>query len=261
VIALSLRDHAKAARRAAALGAIALASTGLAACGGSSSPVVAQVAGVGSISEATLNHWVPIEATLLYSTIPGGPVPKGVLPDPPSYSACIALLGSKGAKLVESGPKPTKTQLKSHCVARLQELKELALNILIGWDWTIGEGQRLGIKLTSGEIKQRFVEVNHRLFPKEEELTHYIERTGQTVSDLMFRAKVQLFEVKNGARVRAAAQGLSSLPAAQRQAAILRIDAQLPPSKSWAAKTSCRAGFVVSACKQYRGSSPPGLPN
>jgi foldase protein PrsA len=257
---MSLRGHAKAARRAAALGAIALASTGLAACGGSS-PVVAQVAGVGSISEATLNHWVRIEATLLYASIPSGPTPKGVLPDPPSYSACIALLGSKGAKLVETGPKPTKAQLKSDCVARLRELKELALNILIGWEWTIGEGQRLGIKLTSGEIKQRFVEVNHRLFPKEEELTHYIERTGQTVSDLMYRAKVQLFEVKNEARVRAAAQRLSSLPTAQRQAATLKLDAQLPPGKSWAAKTSCRAGFVVSACKQYRGSSPPGLPN
>jgi foldase protein PrsA len=239
-----------------------LVAAGLAACGGGGSdPVVAQVDGVGSITTTTLDHWIPVEAAVLYQEVPLGPIPKGVLPDPPSYTACIAFLRSYGSKLVENGAKQTTAQLKSRCEQQLHKLKVLTLNTLIDWDWILGAGASLGMKVTAAEIQRRFIEVNDRLFPQKAELPAYMEHTGQTVGDLMYRAKVQLFEVKEAARLTAATKALSALSAQQREAALRKLYANQPPNKQWAAKTSCRQGFVTSDCKQYKGSEAPGYPN
>lgn len=239
--------------------ATVLVAGGLAACGGGGSgDVVARVDGVGSISEATLNHWVPIVAAAFYQLVPTGPIPKGVLPDPPNYTACSAFLRSNEQKLNETVlPTP---QLKVKCEQRLHELRVAALNTLIDWDWTIGEGASLGMKETPAEIRRRFTEVASRLFPHKGELQTYMEHTGQTLADMMLRAKVQLIEVKETA-IFAAARNSSSLSAKQREATLRKLAASFPPNKQWAAKTSCRQGFVTSACREYRGSEAPGFPN
>lgn len=245
------------------LAATALAAGGLAACGGGGSGgVVAQIDGVGSVTEATLNHWIPVEAAVLYQEVPGGPIPKGVLPDAPGYTACITFLSAHGPKLVESaGTKPTTQQLRRNCEQQLHKLKVLTLNTLIDWYWTLGAGAALGMKVTPAEIQARFTEVNGRLFPHKGELRAYMENTGQTMTDLLFRAKVQLFEVKESARLTAAAESLAALSAQQRQAALRKLFANQPPNKQWAAKTSCLPGFVTSDCKQYTGTEAPGYPN
>lgn len=247
-----------------ALAAIAVAIVGLAACGGNSSnEIVAQVAGVGSISKAALDHWIPVEAVVLYQEDPTKPIPRGVIPDPPDYTACIAYLRSPPAKLVEHGPKPTTAQLKSKCQYRYEELKELTLNTLIGWDWLIGAGMKLGIKASEAEVGHWLTEVNERTFPQgQAELTTYLKLTRQTGADMLFRAKVQVFEVKLVHKKEAMEKLLPrSLTAQQRQSALARFTEYLPPGKQWAATTSCTKGYVVSACKQYKGSSPPGIPN
>jgi hypothetical protein len=58
---------------------------------------------------------------------------------------------------------------------------------------------------------------------------------------------------------------LKSLPkditAQQRQRAIAKFAEYLPPGKQWAAKTTCSKGYVVSACREYRGPLAPSIPN
>jgi foldase protein PrsA len=246
-----------------ALIAIAVAVVGVTACGGGNSDeVVARVAGVGSINKATLDHWIPVEAVLLYQQEPTSPVPKGVIPDPPDYTACIAYLGSLPQKIGENGPKPTVVQLKGRCVQRSRELKVITLNTLIGWDWTIGAGLALGMKVSDAEVRKRLEEVNKRIFPTKAQFANYLKITRQTVTDMLFRSRVQLFEAKLIQERAALEKRLpSGLPAQQRQAAIAKFMKSISPGKEWAAKTSCREGYVVSACKEYKGSLPPGIPN
>jgi hypothetical protein len=250
-------------RRLSALGAVAVTITGLTACGGGSSgEIVARVTGVGSISRATLEHWMPVEAVVLYQEYPTRPVPKGVIPDPPGYAACIAYLKATPQKLVESGPKPTAVQLKSKCRQKYQELKALTLNTLIVWDWTIAAGLALGMKATDAEVRARFDEGNKRYFPRRAEFARYLRLTGQTVPDMLFRSKVQVFEAKLIEKKTALEKQLPhGLSAQRRQRALAKFVANLPPGKQWAAITSCRDGYVVSACKQYKGSLAPGIPN
>jgi hypothetical protein len=246
-------------RHISMLVAVAVSVVGVAACGGGGSgKIVAQVAGVGSITEAALNHWTAVEAVLLYDQAPTGPVPKGVVPDPPSYAACIAYLRSTPEKLAESGSQPTAAQLKSRCAQQLQNIRLHALNNLIGWDWTLGEGAALGMRVSEADIRRRYTEVNGRMFPRRTEFKSYMEQTGQTVADLLLRAKVQLFEVKTAARLKAAENGLpAGLTAQQRQAALRKFVESRQSVRQWVVRTSCREGFVTSDCKQYRGPLSP----
>jgi len=251
-------------RLISALGAVALALVGLTACGGSStSEIVAQVPEVGAISKATLEHWMPVEAVVLYQEYPTKPVPMGVMPDPPNYTACIAYSKSTPQKLVESGPKPSAAQLKDKCAARYKELKELTLNTLIVWDWTIAVGKELGMNASDAEAKQRLEEVNKRYFPRGgAEYANYLKYTGQTGPDMLYRSRVQVFEAKLIQKRKEVEKLLpKGLTAQERQSAIAKFGENLPPNKQWAARTSCSKGFVVSACKQYRGSLAPGIPN
>jgi hypothetical protein len=250
-------------RLTSSLSALAVAVVGLAACaGGSSGAIVAQVAGVGSISKPTLEHWMPVEAIVLYQEKPTKPVPRGVIPDPPLYNACIAFLESSAAKPAESAAKPAISQLRSRCAHKETELKEITLNTLIGWYWTIGAGKALGLKASDAEVRQRLVEVNKRSYATPAEFTSYLKLTKQTLPDMLFRTRVQLFEVKLREKLAALEKDLpTQLTAQQRQGVVGRFLESVGPGKKWAAKTTCSKGYVVSACKEYRGSNFPGLPN
>jgi hypothetical protein len=241
--------------------AIAIALVSVAACGGSGSDeIVARVAGVGSISKGTVEHWIPIQARLTHSVVPTKPVPKGVVPDPPAYPACIAYLKTT-QKITETGPKPTIAQLRSRCAQQYQTLKLNVLNLLISWDWEIGSGAATGMKVTDSDVRRR-LETIRKNDLVDVSFKKYLKWTGQTEADMLLRSRVQLFEVKF--RDRAIAM-LSHLPpgltAQQRQQAIAKLSAGQPTPSQWVARTSCRPGYVTSSCRQYKSSLPPGRPN
>src|ERR1035441_10448534 len=106
----------------------AIVVVGLTGCGGGSGGTVARVRGVGSITKAMVDHWVPIEAVLLYEEVPRSEVPVGVVPDPPAYSACIARLAKIAPK--DAAAAVVRVGLKRECRENDLRLKVLALNSL-----------------------------------------------------------------------------------------------------------------------------------
>jgi hypothetical protein len=264
-----LRNRDK--RGPAALCALVLAAVSLAACGGSGSTgdpaaIVARVNGVGSISAGEVEHWIPVEAVVLYEENPTKAVPKGLIPVPPDYTACISYLEAHPQKSTGASTSTTTTltpaQLKLGCAHRYQELKVLTLNTLILWDWTIAAGLKLGMTGSEAEVRRQFVETNKNLYPKAGELARYMKLTGQTQADMLFRARVSLFEAKLISRKEELEKSQpSGALSTQRQREVAAFIKYLPPGKQWAATTSCVPGYVVSACRQYRGSEPPSVPN
>lgn len=231
-------------------------------CGGGDKPV-AQVAGVGSISKAEVEHWMPIEARLLYREVPTRPTPAGVVPDPPTYVACISFLRSNPEKIGERTASMSADQLRVKCAHKQHELKVLTLNTLIAWDWTIGDGLAAGMKVSDAEVRHR-VQSLKRVDLVGVDFNKYLKYSGQTSSDMLLRAKVQLFEVKLNQKLREFTNRLpKGLTEHQQRAAL--VSAKVDPSslspRQWAAKTSCQPGYVTSACKQYKGTLAPGIPN
>ena len=248
-------------QRISSVGAIVVSALGLAACGGSagSSEVVARVDGVGAITKAMLDHWIPIEGTLSYKVRPLTPAPKGLIPDPPSYTACMAYLKATPQKLVQAGPKPSPLELKRKCAQRNKELQEITLNTLIGYEWTIGAGLQSGVKPTDAEIKKWFDRVTRTENPNKGEFAKYLRYSGQSVADMIYRSKIQLVEVKLTALRTELEKKVRKGLTPKLQLQVSRFMQVLPPNSNWIAKTTCRTGYSTSDCGRTQPAGSAGF--
>jgi hypothetical protein len=68
-----------------------------------------------SISKATFDHWMLVEAVEKADAMRGGTAPWQMALEPPSFSACIARLETSTPKSGERQPKPIVAQLKRRC--------------------------------------------------------------------------------------------------------------------------------------------------
>jgi foldase protein PrsA len=179
-------------RLLSALTAALALSAGLTACGGGGIPgdAVAKV-GSDSITKTTFDHWMKVAAV---STIgaAGGEV---VVPDPPNYSRCISHLELTSSKVKGAKP-PTSSALKSQCETQYKTLLNEVMGYLISSEWVLQEGNSLGIKLSDKEVHKRFESIKGEQFPKPAEFEKFLKTSGQTVSDLLLRVKLNLMSEK-----------------------------------------------------------------
>lgn len=107
---------------------------GLSACGaGARDPVVVRV-GTTAITKRSLTHWMSVLS------------PEHLVPDPPSYTACIAYektLVSQGTGV-----------LREECSRQYQTLEARALDYLISSQWLISEAGNLGLRASDPEVER-----------------------------------------------------------------------------------------------------------
>jgi parvulin-like peptidyl-prolyl isomerase len=174
-----------------ALGAVFFAIVGLAACGGIPGNAVVQVNGT-PITKEAFNHWMSVAAS---STV-GATGSKPVIPDPPKYKACIAHLEATAPKPAKGQSKPTAAQLKSQCEQQYTALRQEVLGFLISSAWVIGEAESVGVKVSDAEVKKEFQKIRDRQFPQAAEFKKFLQTSGQTVSDLLLRVKLNMLSTK-----------------------------------------------------------------
>jgi foldase protein PrsA len=179
----------KASRFIPALGAVLFALVGLSACGGIPGNAVVSVDGK-SITKTTYAHWLGVAAA---STSQGA---KPVIPQPPKFTACIAHLAASAPKPAKGQKAPTQAQLKSQCEQQYKTLQQEVLGFLISSEWVIGEAKSLGVKITDAEVKKQFEKIKNQQFPKAAEFEKFLKNSGQTVSDLLLRVKLNLLSSK-----------------------------------------------------------------
>jgi foldase protein PrsA len=193
--------------------AVLLACMGLAACGGSSGHKKAPQSGVTSTSTApgTSNTTTdaalrnPAAAKTVVMRIAGKPITqaevehvmaigqvKKEVPDPPSYTACVAHLQTSEAKTGQGSAKPTVAQLKSQCAHTYEVLKSQALHTLIASTWVIREASDLGLNVSDAEVHQRYEQEKNQAYKSEAALQQYLKTSGQTVSDLVSGVRLEL---------------------------------------------------------------------
>jgi foldase protein PrsA len=183
-------------RITAALGAVFFVIAGLSACGGVPGNAVVQVGGT-PISNTTFNHWLEV-ASASSATTPGA---KPILPVPPDYTACVAHLQAIAPKPAKGVTPPTTAQLKSQCEQQYKSLQQEVLGFLISSQWVIGEAANLGVKLSDKEVKKQFETIKTQQFPKPAEFQKFLASSGQSVSDLLLRVKLNLLSSKIQAKI------------------------------------------------------------
>jgi foldase protein PrsA len=182
----------KTLRSISALGAVFFVTAGLAACGSSGVPsdAVVQVNGT-PISTAAFNHWIEVAAT----STTGGTGSKPVVPVPPDYTACITHLAAT-TPATKGSPAPTNAQLKSECATQYKSLQQEVLGFLITSQWVLNEAKALGVNVSDAEVKKQFGTIKNQQFPKAAEFEKFLATSGQTVSDLLYRVKLNMFSAK-----------------------------------------------------------------
>lgn len=177
----------------AALSAVLLTGVTLTACGGIAGDAVVSVNGK-SITKATFEHWLGIAVT------EGAPATSTsaprVVPDPPAYRNCIAHLRATTPKPAKGQAPPTEATLKAECEQQYTSLKQEVLGFLISADWVLGEAEEQGVKVSNGEVTKQFNTIKNQQYPKEANFQKFLKTTGETVSDLLLRVKLNLLSSK-----------------------------------------------------------------
>ncbi len=193
----------KTLRSISALGAVLFALVGVSACGGIPSDAVVQVDGT-AITKAAFEHWISVAA----ASGAAGTTEKPVTPVPPKYTACIAHLAATAPKPAKGQPALGTKQFKTECETQYKSLQTEVLGFLISSQWVLGEASSLGVKLSDKEVKKEFMKIKTTEFPKASEFEKFLATSGQTVSDLLLRVKLNLLSqriqkqvVKNKSKV------------------------------------------------------------
>jgi foldase protein PrsA len=170
------------------------ALVGLSACGGGGIPgnAVAQVNGT-PITTTAFKHWIKVAAVSSAS----GPLTKNpVAPEPPEYTACIAHLKEIAPAPAKGQSPPTAAVLKKECEAQYKGLSQEVLGFLISSSWVLGEAQSLGVKLSDKEVTKQFQTIKSQQFPKAAEFEKFLATSGQSVSDLLLRVKLNMLSTR-----------------------------------------------------------------
>jgi len=183
-------------RLSAALGAVLFVIAGLAACGGGvPGNAVVNVEGSQPITKAAFAHWLTVAASS------GAAGTKPVVPDPPNYTACIANLKKTTAATTKGQKAPTEAELKKQCETQYKSLQQEVLGFLTSSAWVLGEAKSLGVKLTDKEVRDQFLKIKRQQFKKPAEFEKFLKTSGQSVSDLLLRVKLNMLSQKIQAKI------------------------------------------------------------
>ncbi|MGO9761162.1 MAG: hypothetical protein ACLP1Q_07890 [Solirubrobacteraceae bacterium] len=200
------------------------------------------------ITKAMFTHWMTLTAIKNYEVYPQGPVPSWVIPDPPRYTACIAHLQATAGKDFIPDTDSSAAQAKTGCEQQYAALREQVLDSLITAQWLVLAGQARGLTATAGEVTRRFERVTKNQFANEATFKRYLAATGETIADQLFRSRIKVYSEKIEKQIAGSRDP-------QREFRKFVDDF----AKEWAAKTTCRPGYVAPDCRQYRGRSAPAI--
>ncbi len=222
----------------------------LTGCGGTSNGLPGGVAvhvGTATISAATVRHWLPIEASLSGRDVPQTPPPRGYVPDPPHYSACI---GYEKHAAAENGARSalTNADARSKCRQRWESLRIHTVDSLILYQWLSGEVAALGQGVSEQQARAAMTKNLRHLFKTPAELHRYLASTSQTEAD-------ELHRTMNGLLANKVLEQVISRKGSTPEQAHLAYARFL---KKWIARTSCARDYIAPDCRQYKGLLPPG---
>ena len=181
----------KALRSLSALGAVLFALVGISACGGIPGDAVVQINGT-PITKTAFDHWMAVAA----ASSSAGTTEKPTVPEPPNYTTCVAHLAKTAPKPAKGQSAPTTKQLKSECAQQYKSLQTEVLGFLISSQWVIGEASSLNVNVTDAQVKKEFTKIKSAQFPKGSEFEKFLSTSGQTVSDLLLRVKLNMLSAK-----------------------------------------------------------------
>ena len=143
------------------------------------------------IKTEDFDHWIQAAAA---GQQPPGSTGEIVVPDPPEFTECIEAKKTQPAP--PGAPKPSDDQLKELCQQEFDALKEQVMQFLISAEWIQQEAEARDIEVTDEEVQKQFEDQKNQSFPNEKQYQQFLETSGQTEEDLLFRVKLDVISNK-----------------------------------------------------------------
>ena len=175
-----------------ALGAVLFAVVALSSCGGGiPGDAVATVGGT-PIANTAFNHWLAVASTSTAAGTGEKPAP----PKPPKYTACIEHLRVVQTREGKGKAPAPEATLKKQCETQFKTLTQEVLSFLLSAQWVIEEAKSLGVKVSDKEVKKQFGTIVKTQFTKPGEFQKFLASSGETVSDLLLRVKLNMLSTR-----------------------------------------------------------------
>jgi foldase protein PrsA len=177
-----------------ALAALAIVAVFAAGCGGDDVPSdsVAKVGDV-KITKSQYQHWF-LASVKQQAQSTGQKPDQVVAPDPPNFTKCIA--AKQKQPLPQGVPKPDAKALKAQCKQEYDGINQQTLQFLITSQWLSQEAAKRHITATDKEVQTTFQQQKKQSFPKEADYQKFLQTSGQTETDLLFRVKLSVLTNK-----------------------------------------------------------------
>jgi foldase protein PrsA len=117
---------------------------------------------------------------------------------------------------------------------------EQVMGFLISSYWLLGEAQHLNMHLSSIAVRKRFDRLRHAQFRRQAAFKNFLQRSGQTTAELLFRVRINMIEGKIQRRI------VGHGDTRSRQRALQRFVAKF--QRKWRAQTYCESPYATPDC-------------
>jgi hypothetical protein len=213
--------------------------------GGLPVDVVARV-GDRTISQQTAEHWMRVEGLLSHDGGPVTPERTWVEPRPPGYTGCIRNLENPDARPFGVPRHASQSVLKGECQKLYVDLRAKTMIFLILTVWEENIAREQDIAPSNAEVTKEFARYVAREFPAPGEFALNLRAYGMGRDDELLRVRKNMAELRIRERLARALGAVRGDRARER-------DLITKPLERWVPLTTCRAGWVVLWCREYRG--------
>jgi foldase protein PrsA len=181
--------------------ALALAAAAaIAGCGGGEDLDPGAVARVGeaTIEKSEFDHWLAAAARSQQASLGAVAPEDAYVPQPPDFEECVAAKQQQAEAAAEQAPggqappAPPEDQLVEQCQSEYDLLKEQVMQFLIQAEAIAQEAEERGVSVTEEEVQTRFDDLKEQQFPNDEDFQRFLEQSGQSEEDLLFRVRLDL---------------------------------------------------------------------
>jgi foldase protein PrsA len=184
---------------------LALAGTAAAvvsACGNDVPPNAVAKVGDETITQGEFDKWLN---TAVKSQAQGG---TAVVPDPPDFPKCVA--AKKKAPAPQGQKKQTDAALKKQCKTEYDTIKKQVMQFLIQAEWVQQEADKRDITVSEKAVRKSFEDQKKQAFPTDKAYKQFLESSGMTEADILFRVKLSQLQEKLTQKVTEDAKKVSS---------------------------------------------------
>jgi len=164
---------------------LALTALVVAGCGsGVPSDSVATVDGT-PIKKSNFEHWLSVASKQQAASGQAAPVP-----DPPDYTKCVAAL--QKVPLAKGQAKPSAAALKAQCQQQYEGLKQQVMQFLVQSEWLLKEADSRKLTAKPATVQKQLDDQIKQSFPKRSDFDKFLQQSGMTMNDLLFRVKIDV---------------------------------------------------------------------